>query len=320
MKDLQNLGRNIRNSPLAPLLPFTEESFITSLNHGDLRRWLQAIESAPEISASSIELGEVIRIGTNSDANSDQLADLKSLLTEFIPWRKGPFNLFGIELDTEWQSNIKWARLQGHIAPLDGRQVLDVGSGNGYYSLRMMEAGAQQVIGLDPHLAYVIQFWLLKKYIPQLDAYVLPLALEQMPNPIPFFDTVFSMGVIYHRRSPIDHLMQLKSCLRRGGQLVIESIIVDGEEGYSLTPGKRYARMTNVWFLPSIPTLINWLKRCGFVEIELIDESTTCWNEQRKTQWMPFDSFGDSLLADDPSKTIEGYPAPKRAVVTAIKP
>jgi len=320
MKDLQTLAKNISNSPLASLLPFLEESFIAKLNHGDLKQWLQVIEAAPKLNPSSIELGEVIGIGASTDATSEDLANLKSILTEFIPWRKGPFNLFGIELDTEWQSNLKWARLQNKIAPLDGRQVLDVGSGNGYYSLRMIEAGAKQVIGIDPHLAYVIQFWLLKKYIPHIDAYVLPLTLEQIPSSLPHFDTVFSMGVIYHRRSPIDHLMQLKSCLRRGGQLVIESIIVDGEEGYSLTPGKRYARMTNVWFLPSIPTLINWLNRCGYVDIRLIDESATSWNEQRKTQWMPFDSLDDAVLSDDPSKTIEGYPAPKRAVITAIKP
>ena len=320
MKDLENLANNIRNTSLAPLMPFLEESFIANLNHGDLKRWLETIENAPDLTPSSIDLGEIITIGSDSDANSADLGALDSILTEFIPWRKGPFNLFGIELDTEWKSNLKWTRLKDKIAPLNDRQVLDVGSGNGYYSLRMIEAGARQVIGIDPHLAYVIQFWLLKRYIPYIDAYVLPLTLEQIPSSLPLFDTVFSMGVIYHRRSPIDHLMQLKSCLRRGGQLVIESIIVDGEEGYSLTPGKRYARMTNVWFLPSILTLMNWLTRCGYVDINLVDESTTSWNEQRKTQWMPFDSLDNALLPDDLSKTIEGYPAPKRAVITAIKP
>ena len=132
MKDLQNLANNIRNSVLAPLLPFLEESFIANLNHGDLKRWLQTIENAPDLTPSSIDLGGIITIGSSSDANSADLAALNSILTEFIPWRKGPFNLFGIELDTEWQSNLKWTRLQDEIAPLNDRQVLDVGSGNGY--------------------------------------------------------------------------------------------------------------------------------------------------------------------------------------------
>lgn len=320
MRDLQQLRESIAGTSLAPLLPFAQDDFVTQLNHGDLSRWLQEIDQAPVLTPSSVTLGEVVQIGRNSDASSQDIAKLELLLRNFIPWRKGPFDLFGIELDTEWKSNVKWARLKERITPLAGRKVLDVGSGNGYYSLRMIEAEAELVLGIDPHLAYVIQFWLLKKYLNDIPAFVLPLTLEQLPSPLPYFDTVFSMGVIYHRRSPIDHLLQLKSCLRSGGELVLESIVVNGEEGYSLTPGKRYARMTNVWFLPSTPTLINWLSKCGFTDIKLIDESVTSLNEQRKTAWMPFGSLDDALAADDHTKTKEGYPAPERAVITAIKP
>lgn len=320
MKDLLKLCDQLQGTTLAPLLPFAQEEFITNLNHGDLRGWLKEIEGAPALIPSVIDYDDVIKIGVPGDANPEDLANLEYLLKSFIPWRKGPFNLFGIEVDTEWKSNLKWSRLQNKIESLKDRKVLDVGSGNGYYCLRMMQAGAQQVIGIDPHLAYVIQFWLLKKYIPDTAAFVLPLTLEQLPSPLPHFDTVFSMGVIYHRRSPIDHLTQLKSCLRRNGQLVLESIVVDGEEGYSLTPGKLYARMSNVWFLPSVPTLVNWLSKCGFVDIQIIDESTTSLNEQRKTSWMPFGSLDDALSEEDPSLTREGYPAPQRVVVSAIKP
>jgi tRNA (mo5U34)-methyltransferase len=144
--------------------------------------------------------------------------------------------------------------------------------------------------------------------------------LEQVPPSLNYFDTVFSMGVIYHRRSPIDHILELKSCLRPGGELVIESICVDGEAGYSLTPEKKYARMGNVWFVPSIPTLVQWLSRCGMEQISVIDESTTTVDEQRKTEWMPFDSLEDALDVNNPQLTIEGLPAPKRVVVKAIRP
>lgn len=320
MRDLQQLRETIAGTPLAPLLPFAQDDFISALNHGDLARWLQEIDLAPSLRPSDIRFGETVRIGHNSDASPQDITKLESILKEFIPWRKGPFDLFGIQVDTEWKSDLKWSRLEGKIAPLKSKKVLDVGSGSGYYSLRMIQAGAELVLGIDPHLPYVMQFWLLKKYLGDTPAFILPLTLEQIPNPLPYFDTVFSMGVIYHRRSPIDHLLQLKSCLSSGGQLVLESIVVDGEEGYSLTPGKRYARMTNVWFLPSIPTLINWLGKCGFSDIVVVDESVTSLNEQRKTPWMPFGSLDDALAEDDCTKTREGYPAPKRVVITAIKP
>jgi tRNA (mo5U34)-methyltransferase len=223
-------------------------------------------------------------------------------------------------METEWQSNLKWDRLVKEISPLKSRHVLDVGSGNGYYGFRMLEEGAEMVLGIDPHIAYVAQFWLLKHFAAESPVFVLPLTLKQVPTSLNYFDTVFSMGVIYHRRSPIDHILELKSCLRPGGELVIESICVDGEAGYSLTPEKKYARMGNVWFVPSIPTLVQWLSRCGMEQISVIDESTTTLDEQRKTEWMPFDSLVDALDVNNPQLTIEGLPAPKRVVVKAIRP
>ncbi len=323
MHDFKHLKSQIQSLPhhskLAPLLPFLEPEFVTSLNHGKLSQWLNAIESAPVIAPSRIDLGSLVSIGVGNDTNEQQRSALDDLLQDFIPWRKGPFQLFGTDIDTEWQSSLKWSRLIDQIQPLKGRQVLDVGSGNGYYCLRMVEAGAAMAIGIDPHLPYVMQFWLLKKYLADVPAYVLPLTLDQLPLPLPYFDTVFSMGVIYHRRSPFDHLLELKHCLRQDGQLVLESIVVPGPEGYSLSPQGRYARMSNVWFVPTSATLMSWLSKCGFTNIKLVDESKTTLAEQRKTNWMPFDSLSDALDAGG-NITIEGHPAPARAIITATKP
>ena len=148
---------------------------------------------------------------------------------------------------------------------------------------------------------------------------VLPCALEQISEPLQCFDTVFSMGVIYHRRSPIDHLLRCKHCLVPGGELVLETLYVDGASGYSLVPEKRYARMSNIWFVPSIGTLEQWLSRCGFENIQLVDKSETTNDEQRQTEWMPFASLEDAIDANDFSRTTEGLPAPKRVVVLANK-
>lgn len=316
---LQGLRHTAENSPLQELAAITAPEFVESLNHGDLTDWLATLDKLPSLTPGSVDLKSGVRVGA-CQHDSGVKAELEQRLRSFIPWRKGPFELFGVQIDTEWHSGMKWDRLLPHIAPLHDRRVLDVGCGNGYHCWRARGEGARLVIGIEPYLLYVMQFLAIKKYLRQEPCYVLPLKLDDYPGPFDYYDTVFSMGVIYHVRSPVDHLLQLKKCLGRGGQLVIETLVVDGEAGYCLTPSERYARMGNVWFVPSIATLKRWLQRCGFADIALIDTSVTTIEEQHSTAWMPFQSLKDGLDPDDPEKTCEGLPAPKRAIVIARRP
>ena len=163
--------------------------------------------------------------------------------------------IFGRPIDAEWRSDLKWQRVEGAIESLAGRRVLDVGCGNGYYALRMADAGADAVLGIDPTLLYVMQFLAVTAHLPSRPVAVLPLRLHELPEACHAFDTTFSMGVLYHQRSPLDHLRQLRSTLRAGGQLVLETIFVPGEESYACTPADRYARMKNVWLLPTVSEL-----------------------------------------------------------------
>ena len=200
------------------------------------------------------------------------------------------------------------------------KSVLDVGCGNGYYQWRMLGAGAESVIGIDPNWLFFCQFQAMQRYLPDLPAWHLPLALEELPEKLEGFDTVFSMGVLYHRRSPIDHLLALKDCLVKGGELVLETLVVAGDAQQVLVPEDRYAQMRNVWFLPSVPALELWLRRAGFVDVRCVDVSVTSVEEQRSTDWMRYQSLGDFLDPNDPSRTAEGLPAPTRAVLVARKP
>jgi tRNA (mo5U34)-methyltransferase len=260
---------------------------------------------------------DAIQIGRPEDLSEAGRLELEHQLKVLHPWRKGPYNLFGINMDTEGRSNWKWDRLKNHITPLKHRLVLDVGCGNGYHCWRMRGAGAKMVIGIDPFLLNVMQFQVLRKLHGEAPVYVLPLAIEELPYGLKAFDTVFSMGVLYHRRSPIDHLLELRDCLQPGGELVLETLVIDGRLGEVLLPEGRYAKMRNVWFLPSCGTLMSWLKRCGFINIRLIDVTTTSIEEQRSTEWMQFHSLKDFLSAENPQVTCEGLPAPKRAIFIA---
>jgi tRNA (mo5U34)-methyltransferase len=301
-----------------------EQQIAAGLNeqrYGDLPRWLAVLRDLPSLQADNIHL-DTSRVGASAiAAPAENLTrQLRDALQRLRPWRKGPFELFGVHVDTEWRSDWKWERLEHSIDSLKGRTVLDVGCGSGYHCWRMLGAGAAQVIGIDPTPLFVVQFWALQHYLQQDNIWVLPLAIEQVPANLQAFDTVFSMGVLYHRRSPLEHLQEVKDCLRPGGQLVLETLVIEGKLGDTLLPEGRYARMGNVWFLPSCDTLLSWLRKLGFVDATLVNVCITTTQEQRSTNWMTFHSLANFLDPEDASKTIEGHPAPRRAIVTARVP
>jgi tRNA (mo5U34)-methyltransferase len=242
---------------------------------------------------------------------------VREQLLSLAPWRKGPFRIDDILIDAEWRSYMKWQRLQDAIAPLSGRRVLDVGCGNGYYALRMRLAGADLVIGTDPTLLFLVQFAAVTRFAVTQPVHLLPLRLQQLPPAGPEFDSTFSMGVLYHQRDPREHLQQLRETLRPGGELVLETLIAPGTESAVLVPGGRYARMRNVWHLPTGPRLVGWLESSGFRNSRFIDTGNTTIHEQRSTEWMPFESLQQALGRDDPTATVEGLPAPRRALLTA---
>ena len=284
--------------------------------HGLMQQWEEVLDQLPLVEATSSSLSAP-ELKTEVRVEGSTFQGLEDLLSQFHPWRKGPYHIHGVHIDTEWRSDWKWDRVRPHLQPLEGRTILDVGCGNGYHCWRMLGEGAKLVVGIDPSPLFVCQFFAMKHFIQNPWAWVLPLGIEEGPDAPEAFDTVFSMGVLYHRKSPVEHIERLKSFLRPGGELVIETLVVDGPEGYSLTPNGRYAKMRNVWFIPTPETLEYWMHRCGLKNIRTVDITTTSTNEQRSTDWMTFESLPSFLDPADPSKTIEGHPAPKRAVVVA---
>ena len=295
-RTLGALGLERWNDELLPLL----RERLTGQTHGDWARWNAAVESLP---------------GARDDS-----ARLRQLLMELHPWRKGPLQLDDVHIDTEWRSDWKWERVSGAIAPLDGRHVLDVGSGNGYYALRMRESGAATVIGVDPTLLFAMQFLAINVFAADAKVFILPCRLEETPPANRAFDTTFSMGVLYHQRDPRQHLRALAATLRPGGQLVLETLFLPGEDVRAETPPGRYARMRNVWLLPTVAQLVQWLEETGYDDIAVVDTSVTTTSEQRSTEWMTFESLREALDPQDPDLTVEGWPAPRRVIVTASAP
>ncbi|MGE0483342.1 MAG: tRNA 5-methoxyuridine(34)/uridine 5-oxyacetic acid(34) synthase CmoB [Gammaproteobacteria bacterium] len=283
----------------------------------DRRRieWEAALDALPPLEGTRLEATHGVCVHAAPAPATAALVRLRRALFALHPWRKGPFSVFGIEIDAEWRSDLKWDRVAPYLADLRGRRVLDVGCGNGYYAWRLWGGGAAFVLGLDPSPLAVMQFRALRHYARDVPVVVLPLPSAVLGRPLATFDTALSMGVIYHRRDPLGHLREMRRALVRGGQLVLETLVVRGE--HALVPNGRYARMRNVWIVPDCMLVERWLAATGFNDIRLLDVTATTTAEQRSTPWMQFESLAQCLLPGDPTRTLEGHPAPLRAVFTA---
>jgi hypothetical protein len=103
-----------------------------------------ALAAMPAVPALRAELDSpVVRIGTATDLDAGARTRLHEALLALHPWRKGPFEILGIAIDSEWRSDLKWARVAAAITPLAGRRVLDVGCGKGYllHEMLLLEPG-----------------------------------------------------------------------------------------------------------------------------------------------------------------------------------
>lgn len=299
------------------LRPLLEEK-LSDAAHGDLPKWRSVLAALPSSERCAPELtSAVVTVGPRVFSAAER-ERIRQLLLQLAPWRKGPFRVGDILIDAEWRSDLKWARLEDAISPLANRRVLDVGCGNGYYALRMRGRGARLVVGVDPMLLHLAQHAAIRRFMCHEPVHVLPLRLKELP-PSRGFDTVFSMGVLYHQRRPAEHLDALRQVLSPAGELVLETLILPGNLMEGRTP-QRYARMKNVWSLPTLPLLLEWLEQAGFAAARIANVSTTTSLEQRRTDWMTFESLADALDPDDRGLTIEGWPAPQRVVVVASAP
>lgn len=288
------------------------------ITHGHWTEWLKLLATMPKIPDQRVITINQAIVEVHSPDFFDK-ESLNQLLKKLSPWRKGPFSLYGISIDTEWRSDLKWDRLALHITPLKDRRVLDVGTGSGYHLWRMLGSGARCAVGVEPTAAFIAQFYAVAHLLGDPHALIIPTTLEHISRK-PIFDTVFSMGVLYHRRNPISHLQELSECLRPGGELVLETLIIESDAQNILTPENRYAAMRNIWFIPSIPLLTVWLNRIGYTDVRIVNIERTSLNEQRATEWTDFKpSLVDFLDPQDQTKTIEGYPSPLRAIIIATK-
>lgn len=311
------LEKAFSQAPFVDSWPEVEQylkSYWQNPNHGDLARWQAALERVMELAPEELTNWQVrdnyLQLARKTPQKAK--AALEQALQQLHPWRKGPLAIGPVDIDTEWRSDWKWQRLKPHL-DFTGKHVLDVGSGNGYYGYRMLDAGATSVIGIDPTLLFVMQARLMQYCSGHPNNWVLPMTLEQLPKSVQGFDIALSLGVLYHRKKPIEHLKHLLQCVKPGGQMVVETFVLPPGWGEALEVD-RYARMRNVYQIPSVERLCQWMEQAGWENIRIVDLCRTSTREQRSTDWMRFESLIESLSAVDQKLTVEGLPGPIRCM------
>ena len=282
----------------------------------NIRPSWEAIQSLPTPNNIQIKLGDTVEILSDNLSEEEEqfIYHSAKLLT---PWRKGPFQVSKTFIDSEWKSNLKYNLLRPHFN-LKDKIVGDIGCNNGYYLFKMMEDKPKRLVGFDPSAITYCQFKFLDHFIESGIIYEL-LGVEHVEQYEHRFDVLFCLGVLYHRGDPIGMLKSLFKGLNEGGELILDTFMIEGEDDICLTPRDRYSKLRNIYFIPTVSALKNWCYRAGFTEIEVLDIVKTEQEEQRKTEWINTQSLDDFLDKNDQNKTVEGYPAPKRVYIKAKK-
>lgn len=259
---------------------------------------------------SSYSLDDIIKIKSDIDAKL-----LREVAFALRPWRKGPFIIDELLIDTEWQSFIKYNLLKPYF-DLKDKIVADVGCNNGYYMFKMLEEKPKKLVGFDPSPIYKTQFDFINHFIKSDIKYEF-LGIEHIEFYKTKFNIIFCLGVLYHRSDPISSLKSLYRGLQKGGELILDTFMIDGEDEVALTPKDRYSKIPNIYFIPTVNALKNWLNRAKFVDIEVLEITKTNSKEQRRTEWVYSESLNEFLNPENPELTVEGYPAPKRVYIKA---
>lgn len=297
-----------------------KQAWVNQQKKGFLRYRSPYLSLIRQFSAQEVDCtGDVVVIGKETEVSADEKEVIREKLRCFMPWRKGPFSVFGVDIDAEWQSNHKWNFIVDELPDLRGKVVADIGCNNGYYMFRMAAHKPQFVLGFEPSVQHYYCFKALNG-IAGLDNLAIDLLgvehLTLFPNS---FDVIFLMGIIYHRPSPIDTLRHILTALKPGGVLLLETQAIPGEAPVALFPNETYAKVPGTYFVPTGSCLQNWVKKAGFTQERIFASHAMNADIQRKTEWMTFESYSDYIDAEDSSKTVEGYPAPLRLFLKAVK-
>ncbi|MES2604071.1 MAG: DUF1698 domain-containing protein, partial [Pseudomonadota bacterium] len=110
MFDYSELQQRVEGTALTPLSALIPADFVASITHGDFVKWQAALKALPATNPATTDLLSQVCVGTAEQLTDTERTTLRDTLMQLHPWRKGPFDLFGLHVDTEWRSDWKWNR------------------------------------------------------------------------------------------------------------------------------------------------------------------------------------------------------------------
>ena len=288
-------------------------------HHGNLKQWKNILTKLPDIRTNYLDFSkECIQIGNPKEINLSQLKILEKGLLNLRPWRKGPFNIFGLEIDSEWRSEKKWQRVEDYLPKIKGMRIGDIGCSNGYYSYKLLKLEPELIVGMDKTSLFIIQFLATKFYTKQIqELIILPCSAEEFNPEFIDFDLLLSMGILYHAKNPSNHLASLQRLVKKNGYIILETIISNLKQNINIEKNQTYAGMSNIGTIFTKDNIIKLLNVSGFKNVQVINDSFTDRSEQRTTRWMQGKSLSDFILSN--GDTIEGYPPVCRTIFIAQK-
>ncbi|UDG80379.1 tRNA 5-methoxyuridine(34)/uridine 5-oxyacetic acid(34) synthase CmoB [Candidatus Annandia pinicola] len=255
-----------------------------NINNVNFKKLFYILNNIPIVKPKYLDLKNSIIVCNNLKKKKKNI--IKKLLFKLLPWKKGPFYLYGINIDSEWRSDWKWSIIKPYVKNIKKDLVLDIGCNNGYYMWRMLGMGSKIIIGIENIPLYFFQFEVIRKLVGNYNnIHMIPLNFNIIKK-IEAFNIVFSMGLLYHLKSPFNHIIKIRKNLLNGGELILETLVTLKKDNTIILPIEKYLNMKNIWFIPSIILLKKILIKCKFENIRIINYRYINVKEQRNTKWI----------------------------------
>jgi tRNA (mo5U34)-methyltransferase len=256
--------------PATPVDSGREIESVLEVMREDVARQLSQIGKAAEAE----DLVRLPRFSPDlpDELSPERVSELQQQITALEPWLQGPFMLAGnLVIPGIWRNDQRWASLDEHVADLNGKRVLDVGSNAGYDPFTFKLRGAREVLACEP-FAFIRQAQFLES-IYRTGVDFREIGWQQLdPSEHGLFDLVHCNGVLYHEPNPIGMLLRLRSMVADGGELLFGSMVhasAEQSEYIRFVPDA-YAGDRTWWFVPGRLAMRWMLEVTGFEVEELI--------------------------------------------------